>query len=384
MVCFQKNFYVYDRFWAMTATIPCQHCHAPNAKFIKRMTNVDKFLCSKCDRVTYISIKNSPASKRSRSTMRVRQGLNGRIGFMCFNHQNKANRFLDALNHGGKFMELETDGFYHDLKFVLTDTDIMGRRNKLEMMRAGGVGRFFVYPHAARPDLVNDIYKEWAHVTAHFVVSQGHADIMERFGYSRPLVPVGWSLCPIRSFRPRDEPRKVLFAPIHPRCSQVDQDVNRETFKRLERLALAGDIELTVRFVRSLQESGLEKVEHPNIIYSVGYMNQDYSQIDSADVVIGHQTVAWIAVARGVPTVMMAEDMPTHIQVRNRPVQWVRSWEKYSDLLCYPLDILATKDTLGILQRAVSSDDEIADWRRRMIGYPFQRGKFLEKLERFL
>jgi len=303
---------------------------------------------------------------------------------MCFNHQNKAGRFLDALNHGGDYVELNCSRLYGSVRFVLTDTDILGRRHKLEQMRKRGVGRFFVYPHAARPDLVNDVYTEWAHVSAHFVVSPGHAEVMERFGYSRPLVPVGWSLCPIRKFQPRPAPRNVLFAPIHPRCSPVDQDVNRETFKRLEKLARSDDIELTVRYIKSLPDSGLEKVEHPNITYSVGYMNQGYDQIDNADVVVGHQTIAWIAVARGVPTVMMAEDMPTHIQLRNRPVQWVKNWKKYEDLLCYPLDILATSDPLGMMQRAVSSDDCISDWRRRMIGSPFRRDRFLNRLKQYL
>ena len=351
------------------------------------MTNVDKYYCPHCKKVSYVSISNSPASIQGRNKKaNDQQHLNGKIGFMCFNHQHKAERYLDALNHGGDYLELDFDGTYKAklVRFVLTDTDILGRRNKLESMRRSGIGRFFIYPHAARPNLVNDIIREWAHVSAHFVVSQGHADVMRQFGYSRPLVPVGWSLCPIRKFEPRPYPRKVLFAPIHPRCSPVDQDVNRETFKRLERLARAGDIELTVRFIRSLPDSGLEKVEHPNIRYTVGTMNQGYGQIDGADVVVGHQTIAWLAVARGMRTVMMAEDMPTHIQLRNRPVQWVKNWKKYEDLLCYPLDILATPDTLGLLQRAVASDDDIADWRRRMIGSPFRRDRFLKKLEELL
>lgn len=303
---------------------------------------------------------------------------------MAFNHQGKADKILNALNHGGKYVLMDCPNRYRNLKFVLTDTDILGRRQRLDNMRKAGVGRFFVYPHAARPDLTNDVYREWAHVTAHFVVSDAHAEIMRIFGYSRPLVPIGWSLCPIRPFKPRKEPKNVLLAPIHPRCSQVDQDVNAAAFKRLEKLARAGHIKLTVRFINDLHKSGLQRVEHPNIHYTPGAMNQVYVQIDEADVVVAHQTFAWIAVARGVPTVMMAEDMPTHIQMRNQPVSWVHNWGKYAHLMMFPYDILQARDPLELMEKAVASDDEIADWRRRMIGTPFRRDRFLKKLEAFL
>jgi hypothetical protein len=344
------------------------------------MTNTEKYLCKQCGKMTFVPIENPTGVPKSLEDVKLPPSMKGL--YMAFDHQHKARKFIEALE--SRYLRVDLARRYKAVKFVLSDTDIMGRRFKLEHMRKSGVKRFFVYPHAARPDLVNDIHPEWAFTTAHFVVSAGHAEVMERFGYSRPVIPVGWSLCPIREFRPRAQARKVLFAPIHPRCSPVDQDVNRETFKRLEKLARADDIELTVRFVRSLPESGLERVEHPNIKYTVGTMDQGYEQIDGADVVVAHQTFHWIAVARGVPAVAMAEDMPTHVQVRNAPVLWARNWRKYRDLLCYPLDILATGDVLGLLQRAATCDEPVRDWRKRMIGSQFRRKRFIEKLEEYL
>lgn len=370
----------------------CQHCPSMRLKFFRAMTNVDKYFCPDCNKFTFVSKENSPRVETVASKKHSRivdsfgcdgQLLTGKKGYMAFNHQGKANKFLESLNCG-EYVLLDCSRRYRGVKFVLTDTDIMGRRFKLDHMRKSGVGRFFVYPHSARPDLVNDIYSEWPHTTAHFVVSKGHAEIMESFGYSRPLVPVGWSLCPIKKFSPRKEPKKVLFAPIHPRCSQIDQDVNLTAFKRLEKLAKAGHIKLTVRFINDLFKSGLERVEHPNIEYTPGWMNQMYDQIDSADVVIAHQTFLYLAVARGVPAIGMANDMPTHIQLRNKPVLWARNWDSYSHLLQYPHDILQTPDVLSLLEKVVKCDEEIADWRKRMIGSQFRKKDFLEKLERFL
>jgi len=374
--------------------VRCSHCNHPRMVFIRRQVNTDKFFCRKCRKTTIVPIEHSSVPERIAGTARARdnigcdgQSLDGKTGFMCFNHQNKAAKFLDALNHEGKYTLLDCARHYKGVKFCLTDTDILGRRGKLEHMRSSGVGRFFVYPHAARPDLVNDAYPEWAFTTAHFVVTEAHAEVMRCYGYSRPLVPVGWSLCPQQEFKPRAAAYKILFAPIHPRCSEVDKEVNRETFKRLEGLAKAGDIHLTVRFVKSLPDSGLERVEHPNIEYTVGGMSQGYADIDNADVVIAHQTFKYLAVARGVPTIAMATGMPTHIQMLRHPVRWVRNWDKYIDLMKYPYDILDCPDrnsVLNMLCAVIQENDVVADWRRRMIGSQFRKDRFVEKLEAFL
>lgn len=371
----------------------CQHCGNATTVFVRRQVNTDKFFCRRCRKTTVVPIGREPIPERiagSYAWMRAdcdEKPLNGKTGFMCFNHQNKAAKFLDALNHGGKYQLMDCATRYRGVKFVLTDTDILGRRNKLESIRQKGVGRFFIYPHAARPDLVNDVYPEWVWTTAHFVVTETHAEVMRKFGYSRPLVPVGWSLCPQKTFRARLQPYRVLFAPIHPRCSEIDQKVNREVFKRLEKLAKAGDIHLTIRFIRSLPESGLERVEHPNIEYTPGAMNQGYDQIDNADVVIAHQTFMYLSVARGVPTIAIATDMPTHIQMRRHAVEWAKNWRSYIHLMRFPYDILDCPDrnaTLNMLNAVIRENELVADWRRRLIGSPFRKDRFIRKLEEFL
>jgi hypothetical protein len=352
------------------------------------MTNVDKHWCRRCGRITYAPINYNGdipvEASFYRNIAASRSMSNGKTNFVCYEHQGKAGKFLDALNHGGKYHLVDFERNCNGILFVLSDTDIMGRKEKLDYMRRSGVKNFFIYPHAARPDLVNDVYTEWAHVTAHFVVSKGHADIMKLYGYSRPLMTVGWSLCQVKPFKARKELKNVLFAPIHPRCSKVDQDVNWASFKRLEKLAKAGHIKLTVRFINNLVDSGLERIEHPNILWTPGAMNQAVDQIDEADLVVGHQTFLYLAVARGVPAIGMAEDLPTHVQAKNQAVQWVKNWKKYEHLLAFPYDILQTQDLLSLMQKAVSCDDEIKDWRKRMIGRPFRKSEFLEKLEKFL
>ena len=119
-------------------------------------------------------------------------------------------------------------------------------------------------------------------------------------------------------------------------------------------------------------------------MYIEGQPNQSHAEIDAADVVVGHQTFAYIAVARGVPTVMMAEwEAPTYGNTPDTLIR-ARDWDSYRHLMMYPLDILAEEDTPALLERVIRSDCEIAEWRARMIGQPFDGDCFVELLEKYL
>lgn len=372
----------------------CKYCGSFKLLFIRRLANVDKYKCRDCNRSMHIpfpleSIVTPRVSRpqRQRSPNGVRASPAPPCSYVMFNHQEKGNAFVNALN--GKYTRLFDGEFYSGLDFMLTDSDIMGRQYRLDCFRALKIKAVFLIPHTARPNLVNDIEPGWPHLTAQFVVSQGHVDVIRAYGYDKPLHPVGWTLTPIRAFKPRKEPRNVLFAPIHPRCSKVDQDVNRETFARLLKLAKADDIVLTVRFIKNLYDSGLETVRHPNVIYATGLMsngdNSQMEQMEKADLVIGHQTFAWKAVALGIPTLMMGERcLPTHIEPRTGKVRFAKNWNLYKELIAFPLDILETDDILGLMRKAVCYDDDIKDWKRRMIGHPFRPKRFVEIVENYL
>jgi len=108
-----------------------------------------------------------------------------------------------------------------------------------------------------------------------------------------------------------------------------------------------------------------------------------FDMMDAADVVVAHQTFAWLAVARGVPCVMFAEDMPTHFRC-NGKYENVRCWNDVVDLFRYPYDLLCENDIMRLLKRATMSDCGVSDWRRRMIGSPFSPTEFVEKVEKYI
>ena len=305
--------------------------------------------------------------------------------FFVFNHQQKADVLIQALTARGWEQTRRTSEAY----FVLSDVDVQPYAKRIEEYRRNGTP-VFLYPHAARPSLFHDFdgLAPSKYISASFVTSQGHVEILETIHKQHRFEIIGWFLCPIKPYRPRADFRRVIFAPIHPNAddslSQIDRRINCDTFKKLIQLVQAGHIELTVRYIRGLEKNGLWIED--GITYNQVEPRVSLAEIDQADLVISHQTYAYLAVARGVPTIMMGEsEIPRIVGTLTRgELRHVRSWEKYKHLLMYPLDILAEEDTLGLFKRAIASDEEIMDWRRRLVGEPFDENRFVNAVESYL
>jgi len=304
------------------------------------------------------------------------------IRYIMFDHQGKGTPLLNALK--GHALQFPDDPkYYHRLSLVLASHDVQGNMRRLQRIHDGGCRNFFLYPHTARPNIINDIFPNLPYITAQFVTAEGHIEVLRRYGVTMPIHSIGWLLCPLREFTPRARARKVLFAPIHPRCAEIDQQVNFRTWEILYSLVQKGAIDLTVRYVNDLVSSGLEQSRDGRVKYVRGGLDLSYAEIDQADVAVGHQTFAWMAVARGVPCVMMDEEMPTHTSPRKGAPAFAQHWNDYVDLLRYPLDILHTDDPMALMERAAGSDGDIMDWKQRMIGEAFDPAKFVEIIKRY-
>lgn len=302
--------------------------------------------------------------------------------FYLYNHQNKGLAFAKALEAAGWEWTARSD----NVQAVFTDVDVKVRNKALLGFHQRGA-KIFIYPHAARPNLFNDFpgYEPFLYTACQFVVSEGHKEIMRAYGHPHKLESIGWSLCPIKPFKARASYRNVLFAPIHPNSdggmADIQMQMNIDTYKKLLPLVDAGEIDLTVRLVRSIPQNGLW--EHPGVKFIGGKLDLSYAEIDQADLVVSHQTFAFLAVARGVPTVMMGE-YNSPVICERKVNAYPKSWDKYKGLLMYPLDILVEADTRALFARAVFTDVEIADWRARLIGEQFDPIKFVEIVKSYM
>lgn len=300
--------------------------------------------------------------------------------FFCINHQGKANPYLAALRARGYRQTAMLDR----ASFALLDHDLGGRATTINKLRVP----VFLYPHTARPFLQYDgMYPPHENVTAMFTIARGQQQITSMFT-NRPVHPVGWALCKQSYFRHCLFPRKILFAPIHVNgngfLSEREQNTNRRAFLALLKVKQEHGLELRVRYLHDLHRSGLTWHEE-GVEYIKGEADQSHAEIDWADVVVAHQTMAYIAIARGAPTLMMDEDLPPMSGNAPNNIRLVKNWDKYKHLLMYPRDILSSEKTMNLIVEAARGNDAATwAWRDRFIGAPFNGDLFVDILESYL
>lgn len=306
--------------------------------------------------------------------------------FVYLNHQNKGKTFQQALLSNG-WKQVGEDA---TADVCLADSDVTPFRIlKLENIAKRGT-KIMIYPHAARPNIFYDFpgMQPFPQTTAQFVVTQTHKEVMERIGYPFPLYPVGWSYCPLKAFHPLTRPiKRILFAPIHANGNgwlhEEDKELNRRTMDLLLNTCRNNHLELTVRYLRTLESCGLKKNSYAS--YTQGNPDQSFENIDHSDIVVSHQTYAWIAVARGKPTLMMGEDVSPRVGNCEENFRHVAHWDDYKDLIMYPYDILKADDIYCMMEQVAFHDNEnVREWRKRMIGQPFCNAGFIDAIENLL
>lgn len=317
-------------------------------------------------------------------------------GFYLSDHQFKGVAYSQALcNAGYRRSDSAADP---ELVMAMFDHDVGnglpgGTRRGLDYLQARGVP-VFLYPHAARPMVQYDgIYKVWPHTRCRFAIGPGEVEVMQAFGYEIPMEVVGWSFCKIKRWSPSlqnarggsEKPIQVLFGPIHPNnngwLSDVDKGCNQRTYQFL--LQTPG-IDLTVRHVKRLDLCGLWM--DPKVKFILGRTDGSTAEIDQADVVIGHQTFAFMAAARWKAVIMFGDEVTPHAGNRPENLKYVKNYEKYREIMRYPAEVESVMDGNGLrelMERVLVSDIGKA-WREKFIGEQFDGEKFVEVVRNYL
>jgi len=301
------------------------------------------------------------------------------MNFYCYNHQNKGDVYIKALVDAGHHHADNMDAS----SFLLIDIDVLSRRRYIDHYQTTGEN-VFLYPHTGRPVLQWDgMYEPHPHVTAVFTTGKGGMNVPRRYGFEKPIHAVGWTFCKLKDFQPCEHPKKVLYAPIHVNgngfMTTRERLTNADVFKKLLE---AKDIELTVRYLHYLEWNGLWEV--PGVTYVQGQPDQSTKEIDESDVIISHQNMGYLAVARGKPAMFMSEEKVPISGNNPKNVKTVASWDKYKDELMFPLDFMAEGSARELLNAAGKDNKEVADWRETYIGSQFSSEKFVGILESYL
>lgn len=301
--------------------------------------------------------------------------------FYAVDHQRKSEQYVNALlRHGWKYTPT-----FNKAEFILSDSDVFGRRRLVDQAHEHGK-KVFLYPHAARAMIQWDGFVQPSpYITANFVIAECHAEVMRRYGYPHQTEVTGWTYCYQRPFQPTAGV-KVLFGPIHPNANgwlpEVDLSINRRVYQILLELARNTEIQLTVRHLDTLENNGLWR--EPGVRYVLGRPDLSIADVDAADVVVTTQTLLYLSVARGVPTIGMGEDVAPHYGNSNENFHYVASWEKYRDIMQFPLDLLTTDHPWQLIHNAARDDEMIRDWRHRCIGKVFDPAHFVEIIDRYM
>lgn len=311
--------------------------------------------------------------------------------FFFYRHQHKGDALKQALLDNG-WMETRN---MHRSRASFFDLDIESRIGLIDtLVRLGQ--KVFIYPHGARPTMayVFKTNRPHPYVTAYITPSAGHAELIRKMDYPHPFIIPGWWLTEILPFRPylTKKPKSVLFGPLHPNGNgwlcDLDRKINLDAYRALLRAKKTLKFKLTIRHIHSLEKNGLPPHES-GVKYITGdTTGNEIDQIRDADLVVGHQTFGYKAVALGVPTVFFSEWYTPRIGNTPETLGTIDEdyWRETKHLYIFPYDL--NKPGVDPVQTILDAghpkaNTAISDWRERFIGGNFNAKYFSDQIEHY-
>jgi len=300
--------------------------------------------------------------------------------FYIFKHQDKGEPFMWALTQHG--FTRTTNPARAGL--LLADLERFGREKFLSLPHEREGTPTVLYPHGAVASCSWNFpgVKHFPFVKAVVVPAVGWTSIMHSYGCTYKTIECGWPFSHVRPFT-RSSGKNILFAPIHPNSngflSLTDKSLNQHTFKKLLQLKAHT---LTVRYLGDLSHNGLSEVDGVHFIKGTPRVNDSKTFMRDFDLVVGHHMFGYLSVAQGIPTLMFGEFVAPHYGGSEGEIIHVESWPIYKAEMMFPLDVLAEEDIHFLVERATYSDYEIADWKARMIGGPFNAELYVSEMEK--
>jgi len=272
-------------------------------------------------------------------------------------HQGKSRALVDALRTQGWFVV--PLGAPADLLLIDHDVNRPGWRDVIDAYAEFGA-KIVLYPHGANVICSWDGPEEPYPVDACLVIGQAHREVMETYGYPRPMHIIGWSFCEQKPFQPR-EAKRVLFAPTHPLGNGYLNDEQKQANQIAYEQVLQWGLPVTVRHVGPLSANGLER--RRGVEYERAHLSLGLGSLDDHDLVVARETMLSMAIARGIPAMTYHQACPDNDpHGPTEPMIKVSNWQKYRDLMHYPYDL----NMPGIRFGAAAGEATV--YRQRMIG----------------
>jgi hypothetical protein len=222
--------------------------------------------------------------------------------------------------------------------------------------------------HGEPWDIAYDgIWEPHERTHAYWSSNPGNTKLQKRFGHDYPVYTIGWHLTPISPFLANNDPKVVVFAPIHPLPGNgwlhpTHRAANVRAYHAL--LDIADDFDIFVRPIGTMEDNGLW---YDHRVRVLPQSSRDIYAIENADVVVSYnRTFLAKAVAMGVPAVAYAQDYVWFDSYNDDDMKPAETWGTYKNYIRFPHDLFASNDVPETLMKA--SFYEPTNWKRRFIG----------------
>lgn len=275
-----------------------------------------------------------------------------------------------------------------DIIFVDNNWTQAGR-GTLGWAKGKGIPAFKI-PHGARGDMFIDAIKSVGEFElCNFVPASGYKEVYKKGGYKNDIFVTGWPWCKVKPFNSvlmRTTVPRVLFAPVHPRerarLIPGHAHVNKTVIGGLRRLSDRLDIHIYGYKDPLKNALPSDVAEWATYIESTLQIDDALKAIESVDVVIAHETLAYLAIASGKPTIMLDD---SKVGLGWYVVYESRYWPYYKENYQYPFCWMTdTGNKLDLIKRTVEGGDAIALWKKKFIGRNFSAKRFVDKVETYL
>ena len=294
--------------------------------------------------------------------------------FYLLKNRDAGNAFHKALIEAGY---VETDIDHADMIFTDFERPII---------RAVKDRPIFIYGHTPYSFYLYD-GKQWLDpipVACNFVCAEVGVMAMKSYGYPYRVEAVGFSRCEVKPFTPT-KGKNLLYASAHLLGSKKvwphpgDLEMHLRAMKWIAKNRGYFD-RVIVNYSVSLEANALEKFTGIGIEFiELGEHSQLSAelagrQFENIDLVISCNTFAYLALAKGVPTLMFGfeKDAPT----LRSSTGGGRHYDLYKPYFDFPL-ALEEMSAEEVLDLRLAPNAQVEAWKKMNIGESFDAGKFI-------
>lgn len=308
--------------------------------------------------------------------------------FFALKNKDAADVYIAALKKAG----YGEAGKLDDADFLIFDYErgSGNKRDVLEKYLESHPG--FIYPHTPASCFIWDGPYDPLPVRCNFVAGVGQKLSMESYYYPYRIEYTGFPRCKVREFT-RTIGRDLLFVPARVRrdggyASMEYKNATLAAFLFILKNRESFD-KITICHTATLQTIGFGEYENKAKNLGIIFCKTDpyrdpnplssmIERIESADIIISCETVGYVSVAMGKPTIFYnANEVPATLR------GYAQHYENYRSIFAFPLSLhdLTIQEIMNV---GLAPNYFVEEWKKMNIGGDFDEDKFISVIREYV